>query len=339
MEKILSVSIAAYNVEETLEEALQPFAKSRYRERLDIMVIDDGSKDKTAEIAKKYEEQYPGVFRLIHKENGGWGSTLNKGMQKAVGRYFKQLDGDDYFSEENLDGYLEFLSDCDADMVYTPFLTFDDRTGAILREWGRYDKDILPERSRIYLKEVADFAPAMHTLTVLTKILKENPIHITEHCFYTDVEFVLKCCNFCRTVIAYEMPVYYYRIARSGQSMSVQGVRRHYKDHQKMLYTMLEYEKKHVKRKAVKKIFRQRLTGACDMQYKFFFALDHNGRVKKEMKQFDTVLKEKYPYYYNRINSRVLYLLRKNHFFGYRVLAAAADRFYKKVKAGVYEGC
>ena len=338
MEKILTVSIAAYNVEETLEEALQPFAASRYREALDILIIDDGSKDRTAAIAAKYEAGYPGVFRLIRKENGGWGSTLNTGMAQAAGRYFKQLDGDDYFSKENLDGYLAFLAGCDADLVYTPFLTFDDRTGALLRELGRYETHTLPQRKTVYLEEVTDFVPAMHTLTVRTEILRKHPVQITEHCFYTDVEFVLKCCSFCRTVIYYELPVYYYRLARSGQSMSVEGVRRHYKDHLKMLYTMLAYEKQQVKETHVRQMFRQRLAGVCDMQYKFFFALEHNGRIKKEVQQYDAVLREQYPYYYAQTNGKTMRLMRKTRFFGYRILAAAADSVYKKAKAGIYEG-
>lgn len=339
MEKILSVSIAAYNVEATLEAALRPFIKSRYRDWLDVMVIDDGSNDRTAEIAGRYVKKYPGVFRLIQKENGGWGSTLNTGMKKACGKYFKQLDGDDYFSEENLDLYLEFLQDCDADLVYTTFLTFDDKTGAVIRELGRYEKNVLPERCKLSLDELTGFVPAMHTLTVRTGLLQKHAVHITEHCFYTDVEFVLKCCNFCKTLIFFELPVYYYRLARSGQSMSAQGVRRHYQDHLRMLYAMLEYEKKYVRNQAVKRMFQQRLADVCMMQYQFFFALAHNGRVKKECMRYDASLREKYPYYYEKTNGRMLQFMRKNHFLGYTVYAAAADSYYKKRKLGVYEGC
>lgn len=339
MEKILSVSIAAYNVESTLEEALQPFTKSRYKEKLDIMIVDDGSKDNTAGIAKQYEEQYPGVFRLISKENGGWGSTLNVGMKEAYGKYFKQLDGDDYFSEENLDGYIEFLSECNADIVHTPFVTYDDRSGAILRVLGVYPKSIIPQRKTVKFSDLDEFVPAMHTLTVRTEILQKNPLNITEHCFYTDVEFLLKSCNLSETIAYYELPVYYYRLARSGQSMSVQGVRKHYKDHLKMLKTMLEYEKNNVKSESMKKLFRLRLENACDMQYKFFFALKHTKQTQKEAQEFDRMLREEYPYYYKKIKSRILDRLRKNNFFGYKILATMANRRYKRLRLGIYEGC
>ena len=105
-----------------------------------------------------------------------------------------------------------------------------------------------------------------------------------------------------------------------------------------MLYTMLAYEKRYVKEPHVRRIFRQRLTGVCDMQYKFFFALGPFGSVKKEVQQYDTVLKEQYPYYYAQTNGKTMRLMRGVRFFGYRFLAAAADRIYQKAKAGVYEG-
>ena len=76
-QKILTVSIAAYNVSNYLDEALKPFVESAYRDNLEVLIIDDGSKDNTAEIARSYQEKYPDIFKLVSKENGGWGSTLN----------------------------------------------------------------------------------------------------------------------------------------------------------------------------------------------------------------------------------------------------------------------
>ena len=67
-QKILTVSIAAYNVSKYLDEALEPFTNSVYKDELEILIVDDGSKDDTAEIAKKYEERYPNTFKLVTKE-------------------------------------------------------------------------------------------------------------------------------------------------------------------------------------------------------------------------------------------------------------------------------
>ncbi|MCI9365782.1 MAG: glycosyltransferase family 2 protein [Clostridia bacterium] len=77
MSKILSVSVAAYNVEKFIEKNLDSFVNSEVRDKVEVLVIDDGSKDKTAEIVSVYENKYPGSIRLIKQSNAGPGSTVN----------------------------------------------------------------------------------------------------------------------------------------------------------------------------------------------------------------------------------------------------------------------
>jgi len=337
-DKILTISIAAYNVSKTLDEALIPFTKCKNKEKLEVLVVNDGSTDDTVNIAKKFVEKYPDVFQIIDKENGGWGSTLNAGMKYGSGKYFKQLDGDDYFSEENLDDFLNFLETTDADMVYSPFVTFSDKNGAILRVLGDYGNTV-PKKELMGIDEIPGFSPAMHTLCIKMSVLKNNDIQITEHCFYTDVEFVLKCCNFCKTLTMYDFPIYYYRLARNGQSMSIGGVRKHYKDHLKMLLTMLCYEKEHVTRTEIKKIFRTRLSGACEFQYIFFFALERTDQQKQELIDFDHELQKEYPEYYDAIRNNAVRLLRKTGFKGYKYIGQVQTERDKKRKINIFEGC
>lgn len=73
---------------------------------LEVLIIVDGGNDKTLEIAKEYESKYPNTFKAVYKENGGYGSTINKGIELATGKYFKQLDGDDWFDTNNLEKYV-----------------------------------------------------------------------------------------------------------------------------------------------------------------------------------------------------------------------------------------
>lgn len=334
--KILSVSVAAYNVAETLREALDPFTRSDVLDKLDIMIVNDGSTDHTAKIAQEYVDRYPDSFRLINKENGGWGSTLNVGMQQARGKYFKQLDGDDHYSERNLTDFVRFLEICTADSVYSPYVMYEHGTGALIKEVGDYQ--CFPFRQTLRLADLKGVAPSMHAWTVRTQVLQSHPIRITEHCFYTDVEFVLKSCDYCETVAFYPLPVYYYRLARSGQSMSVSGVRKHYLDHLKMVTTLLKYEKESLHDEDKHEIFFTRLLGACDMQYFFFFALDCNHRQKKQLIEFDKLLKEEYPKYYKRLRGTQIRLLRATHFTGYWLIGHMKTRNDKKRKQNVFEG-
>ena len=93
--KILTISIAAYNVEKFLDKTLSSLCNESLSEDLEVLIIDDGSTDKTGNIAKQYEKKYPNIFRYVYKENGGHGSTINKGIELAQGKYFRVLDGDD----------------------------------------------------------------------------------------------------------------------------------------------------------------------------------------------------------------------------------------------------
>ena len=121
-EKILTVSIAAYNVEKYIDQTLKSLVVPEIMDKLEVLVIDDGGKDSTVDIVERYVDQYPDTFKLIRKENGGWGSTVNCGLKNATGKYFKLLDGDDYFSE--LARFIDVLQQTDADLVYTPYVIF-----------------------------------------------------------------------------------------------------------------------------------------------------------------------------------------------------------------------
>lgn len=333
-EKILTVSIAAYNVSKYLDEALKPFVESKYKDSLEVLIIDDGSKDNTSDIARLYQNQYPDTFKVISKENGGWGSTLNVGMQLGTGKYFKQLDGDDYFSYENLDDFIDYLRNTNADLIHSPFMTFSDKNGAILRILSSgWD---IPWRKTINMLEIPPFCPAMHTVTVKMDILKNNNIKITEKCFYTDVEFVLKIIGFCNTFSYYELPIYYYRLARNGQSMSIEGVRKNWRDHLKMLTTMLEYEKNYVKSERVKRIFQSRLQSVCEWQYLFFFALGKADN--KDLVIFDRFLKDNYPEYYDNISNNAVKFLRKINFVGSYFIGKIQTYRDKKKKINIFEG-
>ena len=331
-EKILSVSIAAYNVESTLRETLDPFLESGVMDQLDVMIVDDGSKDRTAEIAAEYAEKYPDTFRLIKKPNGGWGSTVNSGIDHAVGKFFRQLDGDDYYKPSNMLSYIEFLKNTEADMVVAPYVEYNDITKEIMSE-----PNCNPgcEIGVVFnLEDIPSFAPFRHSVAVRTDRLKGN-VRITEHCFYTDTEFVLKSCNNVRTVAFFDKPIYHYRRATSGQSMSLAGLEKHYMDNTKVIEVLLDYMNEHVTSDAVRKIYDNLLFGTCFWQYMVLLYITPNFRHKRDLIAYDRMLKRKKPDYYERIDLGTIVKLRKTHFIGYKI---AADHQMKKDKRFDAEG-
>lgn len=317
-EKVLSVSIAGYNVGKTLTETLEPFLKCRELQKMEIIIVNDGSKDNTEEIAQKYVQMYPHIFYLIQKENGGWGSTVNAGIQFATGKYFKQLDGDDYYDHKNLDMLIRQLERIESDLVVTPYVSFDDRTGKKIDQHNCNPG--YKQRKEYQLSDIKGFQPYMHALCVKTELLKDT-VRITEHCFYTDTEFVLKAINQIHTVMFFDKVIYYYRRASAGQSMSLEGLEKHHLEQYRVIRELLQYRAQSVNRKAVLDVFNGLLFRTCMWHYLVMLYLKPTLRHRKELIEFDKMLKSDAREYYDRTDIGTILKLRKTGFLGYSVAA------------------
>ena len=95
--KLLSVAIPCYNSEGYMSKCIESLLVGG--EDVEILIVDDGSKDKTAEIADEYAKKYPTICKAIHKPNGGHGSAVNAGLEAATGLFFKVVDSDDWVKE------------------------------------------------------------------------------------------------------------------------------------------------------------------------------------------------------------------------------------------------
>ena len=105
--KLLSIAIPCYNSQDYMEKCIESLLVGG--EEVEILVVDDGSSDKTAEIADAYAAKYPTIIKAIHQENGGHGEAVNAGIRNATGLYFKVVDSDDWVNKEAYIKILETL--------------------------------------------------------------------------------------------------------------------------------------------------------------------------------------------------------------------------------------
>ena len=119
MEKLISIVVPAYNIKDYILNCLEHFnqVSKEYFDLFEVLVVNDGSHDETPQIVKDYMTQAKYDLRLINKENGGHGSTINQGMHEAVGYYFKVVDGDDWVIPREFQKLLDALKDKQADML------------------------------------------------------------------------------------------------------------------------------------------------------------------------------------------------------------------------------
>ena len=108
--KVLSFIVPSYNSENYLDKCIPSFLADEILDKLDIIIVNDGSTDGTAEAAEKYCAIYPDSVRLISQENRGHGGALNTGCSAAQGKYLKVIDADDWVETENLPQFLDLLA-------------------------------------------------------------------------------------------------------------------------------------------------------------------------------------------------------------------------------------
>jgi glycosyltransferase involved in cell wall biosynthesis len=264
--KILTISIAAYNMEKYIKGCLDSFISDQLYETLEVLVINDGSTDNTSQIAQQYVDKYPQIFKLINKKNGGHGSTINAAIKLATGKYFKPVDGDDWIDTENLIKMIDKLKEIDVDLVLTDFYHYYSNSGekklASLDLWKYEIKSDfnahLPGGSLVF-----------HSMTYKTLLLKENSILFSEKISYEDTEFVLFPLPYANTFYYMPVAVYYYRLERDGQSVSVDGIIKHKNDLQQVIKNIfIFYEKK--KKGGINKIkcYKARILLALEFYYR-----------------------------------------------------------------------
>ncbi len=218
--KLLTLVIASYNMECYLDRCLESISDPDIPDTLEVIIVNDGSKDRTSKIAHIYEKFRPENISVIEKENEHYGSCINKALEIATGKYFRPLDADDWINTESLISLLDKLSSCDADLVLTEF--------SIYKNSG-IEKNVIP--SNIEIDKIYKFNDfdvdnnkctnlfAMHGMTYKTKILKDIGLKLHTGIHYTDTEYILLPLDHINNIIFYKLDLYQYNMMREGQSI------------------------------------------------------------------------------------------------------------------------
>ena len=222
--KLLTVTIPCYNSEDYMEKCIDSLLTGG--EEVELIIVDDGSKDKTAEIADRYAEKYPSIVKVIHKENGGHGSAVNAGMENATGLFFKVVDSDDWVKESEYRKILQLLKEMAGgekvlDMLISNFVY--EKQGEKKKKVMRYGH-ALPKNEIFTWKQVRHFHKGqyilMHSVIFRTKLLQECGLKLPENTFYVDNLFVFEPLINVRNMYYLDVNFYRYYIGREGQSVN-----------------------------------------------------------------------------------------------------------------------
>ncbi len=222
--KLLSFTVPCYNSAKYMRKCIDSLLKGG--EDVEIIIVNDGSTDETAAIADEYAENYPSVVKVIHKENGGHGSAVNAGVERASGLYFKVVDSDDWVKEEAYRQILETLQNLAGgekvlDMLVSNFVY--EKIGENRHKVMRY-KHALPQNEMFTWQDVRHFHKGqyilMHSVIFRTKLLRECGLKLPEHTFYVDNLYVFEPLPYVRNMYYLDVNFYRYYIGRADQSVN-----------------------------------------------------------------------------------------------------------------------
>ncbi len=220
-QKILSVAIPSYNSENYMEHCIETLLTGG--ERVEIIIVNDGSKDRTAEIANKYQDEYPTIVKAVHQENGGHGEAVNTGLTYATGKFYKVVDSDDWVDETALKRILDVLEEKqdNLDMLISNFVY--EKQGANHKKIMEYSK-YLPLNQTFTWEDMKPFPIGkyllMHSVIYRTQLLKDFGLKLPKHTFYVDNIFVYNPLPSVKNIYYMDVDFYRYFIGRDDQSVN-----------------------------------------------------------------------------------------------------------------------
>ena len=224
--KLLSIGIPSYNSEGFMRKCIESLLPGG--EEVEIIIVNDGSKDGTAAIADEYAEKYPTIVKAVHQENGGHGEAVNAGLRNATGLYYKVVDSDDWVNEE---AYLAILKKL-AELVKSGEMVDMFISNYVYEKEGKKRKKVMQYRTAFPTDKVITWDDVkflhvgqyilMHSVIYRTQMLKDCGLELPKHTFYVDNVYVYHPLPYVKKMYYMDVNFYRYYIGREGQSVQEQ---------------------------------------------------------------------------------------------------------------------
>ncbi len=223
MKKVLSIIVPSYNMEAFLPACIDSLMRAVSLAEMEIIIVNDGSRDRTSMVAHSYAERYPSSISVIDKPNGNYGSTVNAALAVAAGEYVRILDADDAFDSPRIADYIDALKKLSGtDMIVSPFtevrgkkitrVDYDIYARKTYKTMTPYDADTVFADGKIHFF-------MMHSVCYRTEMLRRMEYRQSEGISYTDQEWVFYPLFRVRTIAFTDIALYRYNLSREGQSM------------------------------------------------------------------------------------------------------------------------
>lgn len=203
MSKLLSILIPVYNGEKYINRCLDSIIlQDDFNEEVEIIVINDGSRDNSLNILKKYAGKYDNI-RLISRENKGIGATRNELLDNACGKFFWFIDVDDFISNDSLTCIIPLLRNGEYDMLMMGYYWGTETSGRIIPCIGDFSSGLDMTAHDVYNN-------SLWTRVYRTSIIREHDIRFNSYQMGEDFDVIFKLIPYIGKCKCINQPLYNY---------------------------------------------------------------------------------------------------------------------------------
>jgi glycosyltransferase involved in cell wall biosynthesis len=308
--KIISIIVPTYNMENYLKRCLDSVLNHKWDEILEVIVVNDGSEDRSLQIAMEYKDKFPSIVTVIDKENGNYGSTINIALPIVKGKYVKILDADDWFDTMEFERFIEQLQKTDSDMIITHYtrVHISGKKRQIKFHPSEYNVNFNFTIIQSFVK-LSNLK--MHAVSYRTELLRYINYKQTEGVFYCDMEWVFYPLFFVNKIAFINANVYQYFLGREGQTVDMLISLRNISHRLIVTNNLYSYYFNFDENKlpgSSKKYFQSVLIEKYTNLYKLYLIYKPYQEFNPvEMENFDRFIKEKYGMIYTKIENSVIH--------------------------------
>jgi glycosyltransferase involved in cell wall biosynthesis len=275
---------------------------------VEVLVVNDGSKDRSSEIAHGYADRYPQSIKVIDKANGNYGSCINVALPIATGRYVKVLDADDTFDTTAFSEFVRLLPSLSDDVLITPFCIVNE-AGEVTRSRS-YEKEFTLNRTYSFAELFGDnhnknLNLLMHSLTYKLDVFSRFTYYQTEGISFTDNEWAMWPLVYSSTLrFVAVKPLYKYLIGREGQTMDPKRLSKQISDY----VLLFRNEGKDLKRYSINTEAKDVALRLIMTQHNNVYLWSRNGKITEAAEQilidYDRSLRLESPELYDALNKQ-----------------------------------
>lgn len=307
MQPVVTFAIPCYNVEHCIEHCLTTILLPDILDKIEILCINDGSTDGTSDILHQYENKYPNVIHVIDKENGGWGTAINLSIRTAKGKYFKEIDADDWVETSSISKYIKLLEGVECDYVATDYAEYWKNENVLKPH--TYQEEIYNQAYDIdvfWNKYPKAWGFPIHAITYRTEFIQNIHLSVGDR-FYGDIEYIVRTLPFIRNLIILPIIVTIYFRGSDTQSTSTAGYKKHYRDFITLSQRLIEFYS-HLPETPMQlhNLIANTVYGSAIRSYELMMSTEYAGLnegIRHEIIAYDTWLKNAHKQIYRNCNN------------------------------------